>query len=86
MVVENLMIVVTHELDSFTAGGKIKARVVSKGLNLRYPNTRINLWGDNLHAPMAERILELPMDVYQGEFAFTVTTRFRRFLFYVLSN
>lgn len=79
MVVENLMMVVMHELDSFTAGGKIKARVVSKGLNLRYPNTRINLWGDNLHAPMAERILELPMDVYQGEFAFMPSTYFQRY-------
>lgn len=48
------------------AGGKIQARVVSKGLNLRYPDTRINVWGKDLHAPVAERILELPMDVYQG--------------------
>ena len=42
-------------------------RVVSKGLHLRYPDTRISVWGTNLHAPMAERILEIPIDVYDGE-------------------
>ena len=41
-------------------------RVVSKGLHLRYPDTRIELWGKDLHAPMAERVLELPFDVYEG--------------------
>ena len=50
----------------YFAGGKIKVRVVSKGLHLRYPNTRIELWGKDLHAPMAERVLELPFDVYEG--------------------
>lgn len=48
------------------AGGRIRARVVSKGLHLPYPDTRINVWGRNLHAPMAERVLELPIDVYDG--------------------
>lgn len=48
------------------AGGKIKVRVVSKGLHLRYPDTRIEMWAKDLHAPMAERVLELPFDVYNG--------------------
>lgn len=42
-------------------------RVNSKNLHLAYPDTKISLWGKNLHAPMAERVLELPMDVYDGK-------------------
>ena len=41
-------------------------KVNSKGLHLRYPDTHIQLWSRNLHAPMAERILEIPIDVYNG--------------------
>ena len=50
-----------------STGGGIRARVVSKGLHLRYPDTHVRIWGKNLHAPMADRVLELPMDVYEGE-------------------
>ena len=41
-------------------------KVNSKGLHLRYPDTHIQMWARNLHAPMAERILEIPIDVYNG--------------------
>lgn len=25
------------------------------------------IWGDNLHAPLIERIVELPIDIYDGK-------------------
>ena len=34
----------------------------------RLADLELIIWGDNLHAPMIERIVELPMDVYGGDY------------------
>ena len=42
-------------------------RVDCKRLGDAYPDTDISISGRNIHAPLIERILELPMDIYEGE-------------------
>ena len=32
----------------------------------RLADLDLMIWGDNLHAPLIERIVELPMDIYGG--------------------
>ncbi len=45
-------------------------RVACKGIGAvdKYNDTELQMaiWGENLHAPLVERILELPMDIYGG--------------------
>ena len=40
--------------------------VASAGLRGPYPDTRIRLRATALHAPLVERALELPFDIYAG--------------------
>ena len=42
--------------------------VTSSGLRGAYPDTHIRLRATALHAPLIERTLELPFDIYAGEF------------------
>jgi hypothetical protein len=52
------------------AGGRIRVRLNVKELANpdRLADLELIIWGDNLHAPMIERIVELPMDVYGGDY------------------
>lgn len=49
-------------------GGTVTVRVSATdvGRNDIFPTCRISVGGDNLHAPLIERLFELPMDVYEG--------------------
>lgn len=38
----------------------------------RLANLDLTIWGDNLHAPIIERIVELPMDIYAGALRITL--------------
>ena len=40
--------------------------VTSTGLRAAYPDTRVRLRATSLHAPLIERTLELPFDIYAG--------------------
>ena len=50
------------------AGGRIRVQVKAKELGMkdRLADLELIIWGDNLHAPLVERIVELPMDIYGG--------------------
>jgi hypothetical protein len=50
------------------AGGRMRVRVTCKGIGATDKSTdlQMSVFADNLHAPLAERLLELPMDVYDG--------------------
>jgi len=39
----------------------------------RLANLDLTIWGDNLHAPIIERIVELPMDIYAGALRITLS-------------
>ncbi len=43
-------------------------RVTCKGIGATDKSTdlQMSVFSDNLHAPLAERLLELPMDIYDG--------------------
>ena len=50
-------------------GGRVRVRVTVKGLNLArgHPgDLEATIWGEDLHAPLIERVIELPMDMYGG--------------------
>lgn len=49
-------------------GGTVSVRVSATdvGRDDIFPTCRISVGGDNLHAPLIERLFELPMDVYEG--------------------
>ena len=53
------------------AGGRVRVRVNVKemGIQDRLADLELIIWGDNLHAPLMERIVELPMDIYGGVFS-----------------
>lgn len=44
-------------------------KVDAKRMGDAFPDTSITIGGKNLHAPLIERILELPMDIYAGQWA-----------------
>ena len=48
----------------------MRVRVTCKGVGAvdKYNGTELQMaiFGENLHAPLAERLLELPMDIYDG--------------------
>ena len=48
----------------------MRVRVTCKGISAvdKYNDTELQMavWGENLHAPLVERVLELPMDIYDG--------------------
>ncbi len=50
------------------AGGRLRLRLNVKDLGdpERLADLDLMIWGDNLHAPLIERIVELPMDIYGG--------------------
>lgn len=50
------------------AGGLVRVRVTCKGIGATDKSTdlQMSIFGDSLHAPLAERLLELPMDIYDG--------------------
>ncbi len=43
-------------------------RLTSRGMNLPgvWPDLTVTIRGDQLHGPLVERLLELPMDIYEG--------------------
>ncbi|KAK9840821.1 hypothetical protein WJX81_007219 [Elliptochloris bilobata] len=51
-------------------GGRVRVRVSCKGIGAadKYNGTDLQMaiWGEDLHAPLVERVLELPMDIYDG--------------------
>ncbi len=55
------------------AGGRIRLRLNVKELAHpdRLADLDLTIWGDNLHAPLIERIVELPIDIYGGELSTT---------------
>jgi hypothetical protein len=57
----------------------VRVKVNDMGLEERLPNLELTIWGQNLHAPMIERIVELPMDIYGGEWIW-LPTSFHDFL------
>ena len=51
------------------AGGRLNVSISSKGLTKApgvWPDMHCTIRGTNLHAPQAERLLELPMDITEG--------------------
>ena len=51
------------------AGGRVRVHLRVKGLGVvgQLPDLRLTVGGDNLHAPLVERIVELPMDITEGD-------------------
>ena len=51
-----------------STGGRVRVRVSVKemGIKDRLADLDVTIWGENLHAPLIERLLELPMDIYGG--------------------
>lgn len=52
----------------YDAGGRVRVRVNVKemGVRDRLADLELIIWGENLHAPLIERVVELPMDIYGG--------------------
>lgn len=50
------------------AGGRVHVRVNVKDMGVpdRLADLELIIWGHNLHAPLIERVVELPMDIYGG--------------------
>ena len=49
---------------------QVKAKEL--GVKDRLADLELIIWGDNLHAPLMERIVELPMDIYGGAYHLSV--------------
>ena len=49
---------------------QVKAKEL--GVKDRLADLELIIWGDNLHAPLMERIVELPMDIYEGAYPLSV--------------
>ena len=47
---------------------RVQVEVKELGMKDRLANLEVIIWGDNLHAPLIERIVELPMDIYGGAY------------------
>ena len=45
---------------------RVRVNVKEMGIKDRLADLEAIIWGDNLHAPLIERLLELPMDIYTG--------------------
>ncbi len=50
------------------AGGRVRVRVSSKDIHKAFPETKIVVRAMNLHAPLIDRLLEIPMDIHEGAF------------------
>ncbi len=44
----------------------MRVNVREMGVRDRLANLELIIWGENLHAPLIERVVELPMDIYGG--------------------
>lgn len=55
-------------LSCVLAGGRVHVRVNVKDMGVpdRLADLELIIWGHNLHAPLIERVVELPMDIYGG--------------------
>ena len=49
---------------------QVKAKEL--GVKDQLADLELIIWGDNLHAPLVERIVELPMDIYGGAYHLSV--------------
>ncbi|GIM02660.1 hypothetical protein Vretimale_7447, partial [Volvox reticuliferus] len=49
-------------------GGHVSLSLISRGMNLPgvWPDLSLTVRADRLHAPLLERLLELPMDIHEG--------------------
>lgn len=47
----------------------MRLNVKDMGIEDRLADLELIIWGENLHAPLVERVLELPMDIYAGTIA-----------------
>ena len=45
---------------------RVRVNVKEMGIMNRLADLDVTIWGENLHAPLIERLLELPMDIYGG--------------------
>ena len=45
---------------------RVRVNVKEMGIKDRLADLDVTIWGENLHAPLIERLLELPMDIYGG--------------------
>ena len=53
----------------FAPGGRVHIHVTSEGLtrdNGVFPDLRVSLRSQDLHAPLVERMVELPVDITAG--------------------
>jgi len=50
----------------------VRVNVKEMGIKDRLADLELIIWGENLHAPLAERVVELPMDVYGGMYALPI--------------
>ena len=51
---------------AYTAGGRVRVKVSSKDIHQAFPKTKIVVRAVNLHAPLIDRLLEIPMDIHEG--------------------
>ncbi|KAK9862508.1 hypothetical protein WJX84_009406 [Apatococcus fuscideae] len=49
-----------------TKGGRVRVKVSSKDIHKAFPKTKIVVRAMNLHAPLIDRLLEIPMDIHEG--------------------
>ena len=45
---------------------RVRVNVKEMGVRDRLADLELIIWGENLHAPLIERVVELPMDIYGG--------------------
>ena len=45
---------------------RVRVRVKEMGIKDRLADLDVSIWGEDLHAPLIERLVELPMDIYGG--------------------
>lgn len=45
---------------------RVQVRVKEMGIKDRLADLDVSIWGEDLHAPLMERLVELPMDIYGG--------------------
>ena len=50
----------------------MRVNVKEMGIKDRLADLELIIWGENLHAPLAERVVELPMDIYGGTYALPI--------------
>lgn len=63
---------------------RVRVNVKEMGVRNRLADLELIIWGENLHAPLIERVVELPMDIYGGvwrslSIVYTLYLRIERF-------